>query len=188
MNLSEINLISSNLEALRGKMDEEGKPKINLGKPLQIGIVVKDAHRTAELLSELLGFGPWRFVEWPTNRPDMRSFYNEEPGDFHVREAFTNFDNIELELVEPSGGKSGYSEYLAERGEGLHHMLFEVSDLEAAVAWFDEKGIPVKMGGTGNRPGTTWLHVDTVSLLGWSVELRNKVATSDGKSLPGNNV
>jgi methylmalonyl-CoA/ethylmalonyl-CoA epimerase len=169
-------------------MDEETKPKINFGKPLQIGIVVKDAHRTAELLTELLGIGPFRFVEWPTSRPDMRSFYNEEPGDFHVREAFASFENIELELVEPFGGISGYSEYLAERGEGLHHMLFEVSDLEAAVAWFADKGISVKMGGTGNRPGTTWLHLDTVSLLGWSVELRNRVATSDGKSLPSNNV
>jgi len=168
-------------------MDEESKPKINFGKPLQIGIVVKDARRTADLLFELLGIGPFRFVEWPTSRPDMRSFFNGEPGDFHVLEAFANFDNIELELIEPLGGKSGYSEYLAEKGEGLHHMLFEVSDLESVVAQFAEKGIPVKMGGTGNRPGTTWLHLDTVSILGWSVELRNRVASSDGKSIPLNN-
>ena len=169
-------------------MDEEETPKINFGKPLQIGLVVKDARKSAELLHELLGIGPFRFVEWPTSRPDMRSFYNEEPGDFRLLEAFAYFDNIELELVEPLSGKSGYSEYLAERGEGIHHMLFEVSDLENVVARFAEKGIPVKMGGTGNRPGTTWLHLDTVSLLGWSLELRNKVASSDGKSLPSNNI
>jgi hypothetical protein len=169
-------------------MDEEIKPKFNIGKPLQIGLVVKDARRTADLLFELLGIGPFRFVEWPTSRPDMRSFYNEEPGDFRVLEAFANFDNIELELVEPLSGKSGYSEYLAERGEGIHHMLFEVSDLENVVALFADKGIPVKMGGTGNRPGTTWLHLDTVSILGWSLELRNRVASSDGKSLPLNDI
>ena len=169
-------------------MDEEIKPKFNIGKPLQIGLVVKDARRTADLLFELLGIGPFRFVEWPTSRPDMRSFYNEEPGDFRVLEAFANFDNIELELVEPLSGKSGYSEYLAERGEGIHHMLFEVSDLETVVALFADKGIPVKMGGTGNRPGTTWLHLDTVSILGWSLELRNRVASSDGKSLPLNDI
>jgi len=169
-------------------MDEEIKPKFNIGKPLQIGLVVKDARRTADLLFELLGIGPFRFVEWPTSRPDMRSFYNEEPGDFRVLEAFANFDNIELELVEPLSGKSGYSEYLAERGEGIHHMLFEVSDLETVVALFADKGIPVKMGGTGNRPGTTWLHLDTVSILGWSLELRNRVASSDGKSLPINDI
>ena len=167
-------------------MDEEGKPRPHFGKPLQIGMVVKDAHRTADLLFELLGIGPFRFVEWPTSRPDMRSFFNGEAGDFRLLEAFANFDNIELELIEPLGGQSGYSEYLAEKGEGIHHMLFEVADLENVVAWFAEKGIPVKMGGTGNRPGTTWLHVDTFPILGWSLELRNKVASSDGKSLPIN--
>jgi len=67
-------------------------------------------------------------------------------------------------------------------------MLFEVSDLENVVALFADKGIPVKMGGTGNRPGTTWLHLDTVSILGWSLELRNRVASSDGKSLPLNDI
>jgi methylmalonyl-CoA/ethylmalonyl-CoA epimerase len=169
-------------------MNEETKPKISLGKPLQIGLIVKDARRTADLLFNLFGIGPFRFIEWPTNRPDMRSFYKGEPGEFRVLEAFTNFENIELELIEPYGGESGYSEYLAERGEGIHHILFEVSDLDSAVAWFAEKGLSVKMGGTGNRPGTTWLHIDTVPLLGWSLELRNKVAGSDGKSIPANDV
>jgi methylmalonyl-CoA/ethylmalonyl-CoA epimerase len=159
-------------------------PKINFGKPVQIGLAVKDARRTANLLSELLGIGPFRFVQWPTNRPDMRSFYQGNPGSFRLLEAFAEFENIELELVEPLEGESGYSEYLAEHGEGLHHMLFEVSDMEAAIAWFKEKGLEVKMGGTGNRPGTTWLHIDTVPLLGWSVELRSKVASSDGTTLP----
>jgi len=176
-------------ESLKGKnMTDEIKPKINIGKPLQIGLVVKDARRTADLLTNLLGIGPFRFVEWPSDRPDMGSFYDDKPGDFHLLEAFATFENIELELVEPLSGKSGYSEYLAERGEGLHHMLFEVSDLEKAVAWFAEKGLPVKMGGTGNRPGTTWLHIDMVPLLGWSLELRNKVGSTDGKAVPLNDI
>ena len=56
--------------------------------------------------------------------------------------------------------------------------------MDKAVAWFAEKGLPVKMGGAGNRPGTTWLHIDTFPLFGWSLELRNKVAGSDGKTIP----
>ena len=109
---------------------EEIKPTINLGKPLQIGLVVKDARRTADLLFNLLGIGPFRFVEWPTDRADMRSFYHGKPGNFRILEAFANFENIELELIEPLGGESGYSEYLADRGEGIHHILFEVSDMD----------------------------------------------------------
>ena len=154
-------------------MPEKTQETIEFGDPLQIGLVVKDARRMAELLSSLLGIGPFRFIEWPTNRPDMRSFYRGETGDFHLLEAFADFGNIEIELIEPVSGECGYSEYLEEHGEGLHHMMFEVPDLNEAIAYFKAKGIEVLFGGTGNRPGTTWAHLDTMELLGWTVELRN---------------
>jgi len=163
-------------------MDQQTTPKIMLGKPVQIGLVVKDAHRTAELLWSLFGIGPFQFVEWPPpDRPDMRvAFYNGKPGHWRMRLAFANLGNIEMELAEPIEGENGYADALAERGEGLHHLLFEVPDFDAAVATFAEMGIGVKMGGTGLRPGTNWVHLDTIDLLGWVVELRSKLPESDG--------
>jgi methylmalonyl-CoA/ethylmalonyl-CoA epimerase len=146
-----------------------------LGAPKQIGVVVRDARKTADILSRLLGLGPFRFVDWPSDRPDMISFHRGNEGEFRLLEAFAQFGNIEIELIETVEGECGYSEYLREHGEGLHHLLFEVDDLDDTVSVFREMGIEPVFGGTGNRPGTRWLQLDTVPILGWSIELRNSL-------------
>ncbi len=163
-------------------MDPQTAPKAILGKPVQIGFVVRDARRTAHLLSSLLGIGPFRFVDWPLDRPDMRTFYKGQQVRFRLRLAFANLPNIELELIQPLEGDNGFVEMLNTRGEGVHHLLFDVPDPAAVVRSFAEAGIGVTMSGTGLRPGTSWAHLDTVDLLGWSVELRNKLPDSDGTS------
>jgi len=163
-------------------MSGELRSKINLGDPQQIGVVVKDARRTADMLSGLLGIGSWRFVEWPSDRPDMMSFYNGGNGNFRLLEAFARLGNIEIELIEPIEGECGYTEYLKEHGEGLHHIMFEVDDLDNTVSAFNQMGIGAVFGGTGNRPGTRWLHLNTVPLLGWSIELRNRLPAEPGQA------
>jgi methylmalonyl-CoA epimerase len=40
---------------------------------------------------------------------------------------------VRLELVEPMDGDSGVARFLAERGEGLHHVCFVTDDLPATV-------------------------------------------------------
>ncbi len=44
-----------------------------------------------------------------------------------------------IELVEPAGGASPVSRFLTEQGGGLHHVCYEVQDLEAALAEFRER-------------------------------------------------
>jgi methylmalonyl-CoA/ethylmalonyl-CoA epimerase len=39
-----------------------------------------------------------------------------------------------LELLEPTDDESGVARFLAERGEGLHHVCFVTDDLPASVA------------------------------------------------------
>jgi methylmalonyl-CoA/ethylmalonyl-CoA epimerase len=39
----------------------------------------------------------------------------------------------EIELVQPTTETSGMARYLAKRGAGLHHICFEVDDIDAAL-------------------------------------------------------
>jgi methylmalonyl-CoA/ethylmalonyl-CoA epimerase len=48
-----------------------------------------------------------------------------------------------LELLEPLPGEEVISRFLAERGEGFHHVCFEVADVAAATA---------ELAGQGHRP------------------------------------
>jgi hypothetical protein len=161
-------------------MDQQTTAKFMLGNPLQIALVVEDAHRTAEQLEALFGIGPFRFEDWPpSDRPEFNCFVDGKAADFRTLLAFADWDNLEIELIESVEGTSGYSEHVAEKGEGVHHLLFEVDDLDATIAAFAERGIGVKMGATGRRPGTKWVLLDTADLLGFSIEIRNKLPQED---------
>jgi methylmalonyl-CoA epimerase len=48
--------------------------------------------------------------------------------------------DIYLELLEPTSQDSSLAKFLTERGEGLHHIAFEVEDIEASMKEYRAKG------------------------------------------------
>jgi methylmalonyl-CoA/ethylmalonyl-CoA epimerase len=139
---------------------------------------VHDARATAERLSALFGVGPWRFEDWPPpNRPEFVSYLRGEPAQWRVLLAFADWGTIELELIECVEGENQYREFLRERGEGMHHLLYEVDDLEATIAEFEREGATVLMAATGRRPGTRWVVIDTAAACGFYVEVRNRLVS-----------
>jgi methylmalonyl-CoA/ethylmalonyl-CoA epimerase len=55
--------------------------------------------------------------------------------------AFLPTSGSEVELVEPTSEDSGVARYLQKRGPGIHHICFEVDDIEAALAQMKTKGV-----------------------------------------------
>ena len=51
-----------------------------------------------------------------------------------VRIGFLSDGRANLELLEPSGPDTVVAKFLERRGEGLHHLCFQVGDLGAALA------------------------------------------------------
>jgi len=59
----------------------------------------------------------------------------------------------EIEMMTPTMDGSPLAGFLAERGAGLHHLLLEVDDVEAARADLAERGIEVSVKqGPDGRP------------------------------------
>ena len=58
-----------------------------------------------------------------------------------LRIAFLRGGSAELELLEPTSPDSPVGRFLAKRGEGLHHLSFEVPDLERALRDADAAGL-----------------------------------------------
>ena len=58
-----------------------------------------------------------------------------------VRVAFLPVGESEIELVEPLTTDSGVAKFLEKRGEGIHHICFEVGDIEAALQDLAAKGV-----------------------------------------------
>ena len=58
-----------------------------------------------------------------------------------VRVAVLPVGDTWLELVEPTSERSTVARFLQRQGEGIHHICFEVDDLEAALAQLKERGM-----------------------------------------------
>ncbi|RIK26837.1 MAG: methylmalonyl-CoA epimerase, partial [Chloroflexi bacterium] len=54
--------------------------------------------------------------------------------------AFLPIGDAEVELVEPKDTDSGLAKFLAKRGEGIHHLCFEVDDIHAMLAQLKAHG------------------------------------------------
>jgi hypothetical protein len=155
---------------------------VHLKRIVQIGIVVGDRDRTAQLLTTLFGIGPFRLVEWP-DRAESKYYFHGVEEKIRIKQAFVQLGDVEVELIQPVEGHSAYKDFLDETGGGIHHVLFEVKDIDAVVQELAKSGMTVLQSGTGIRPGTRWALLDTQKLLGFLVELRHRPGDSDGTSI-----
>jgi methylmalonyl-CoA/ethylmalonyl-CoA epimerase len=62
--------------------------------------------------------------------------------------AITRVGGALLELIAPTSEQASFAKFLNERGPGMHHVAYEVADVEAAVAELAASGAAL----TGPRP------------------------------------
>ncbi len=73
-----------------------------------------------------------------------------------VRLVMVPLGESRLELLEPTSEKSTIAKFIAQRGEGLHHLSLRVPDLAAAVERLKKEGVrlvseEIKVGAGGHR-------------------------------------
>jgi catechol 2,3-dioxygenase-like lactoylglutathione lyase family enzyme len=164
-------------------MTANSSSELKLERIVQIGIVVPDLDKTTRLLSSLFGIGPFRSVVWPS-RPESKYQYRGAEGHILISQAFVQLGQVEIELIQPlEGERNAYKQFLDETGGGIHHILFEVKDIDPVLQALAESGVTVLQSGTGIRPGTRWALLDTQEQLGFLVELRHRPGESDGASI-----
>ncbi len=83
-----------------------------------IGIAVKNLEASNELFATLLG------------KPHYKM---EEVASEHVKTAFFQNGEAKVELLEASSPDSAIAKYIEKRGEGIHHLAFEVDDIHAEM-------------------------------------------------------
>ena len=104
----------------------------------QVGVVVKDLDKTLAFLS-LIGLGPFTVRKVKHHAATVRG----KKETYEVRIALAQQGPVQLELIEYIEGTTVHKEFLEDKGEGLHHIRFMVSDLDAAISRFSEIGVKV---------------------------------------------
>ena len=83
-----------------------------------IGIAVSNLAESNELISKLFGFNPYK------------SEAVESEG---VITSFFQLGDSKIELLESAAESSAISKFIDKKGQGIHHLAFEVSDILAEM-------------------------------------------------------
>ncbi len=141
--------------------------KIKVESIDQVAIVVKDVHKTVENYWNILGIGPWDIYEVAPPTLYERT-YHGKPGYFTYWLAMTMVGPVQLELAQPISGDNVYTDFLAEHGEGLHHIAIKVDDTTETTKIMNQAGFSTLMSARFSDGG--FAYYDTAEPLKCIVE------------------
>lgn len=93
-----------------------------------IGIAVKDMTVSNVLFEKLLGVAPYK---------------QEEVESEGVLTSFFKSDTSKIELLAATNDDSIIAQFIAKKGEGIHHIAFEVADIEEEIQRLKKEGFIV---------------------------------------------
>jgi len=96
------------------------------GRIHHVAIVVRSIEDALRFHRDRLGLTVERIADIPADR---------------VRIAFLGVGESRIELVEPTDGGTGVARFLEARGEGIHHVCYEVENLARALGDLQREGV-----------------------------------------------
>jgi methylmalonyl-CoA/ethylmalonyl-CoA epimerase len=105
---------------------------------MQLGIVVRDLEVTVRKYEDDYGIGPWHFDRIDLGEANDYREYGE-PVERSNRIAIAMVGGVMWELIEPLDKDGIYARFLAEKGEGVHHVAVATADFDETVARAEHK-------------------------------------------------
>ena len=93
-----------------------------------IGIAVKSLKNSNELFSKLFNFDPYKI---------------EKVESENVNTSFFKCGETKIELLEASSANSAIHKFIEKRGEGIHHIAFEVENIYEEIQRLKKEGFVV---------------------------------------------
>lgn len=107
---------------------EQIREQLALPRIDQIGFVVPDIERAMASYEAL--FGPWTTMDAEVEGADFRG----EIHDASLLLAFGKSGDLEIELIQITGGKSPHGEFIERGGNGMHHVRYRTADIDNKIA------------------------------------------------------
>ena len=92
---------------------------MGMDKLEHIGIAVKNIEKSNKLFARLLGREHYKIEEVPSEG---------------VRTSFFDMGNVKIELLEATSPESPIAKFIEKKGEGIHHLAFEVTDIRKSIS------------------------------------------------------
>ncbi len=114
---------------------------------VQIGIVVRDLEAAMRSYVNDYGIGPWDIHEFNAGNAEALHEHGQ-PVERSWRLAATMVGQVQWELIEPLDDEGDYARFLAEKGEGVHHIAVAPTNYEQALADQAKNGSEPVLSGT----------------------------------------
>jgi hypothetical protein len=136
----------------------------------QLGIVVSDYRSSIREFSKFFGIKTWHIRRFDADRLSDTTL-RQKPVSHSFISAVGISGGFAFELVQPLSGQSVFAEFLARRGEGMHHLLTKMcsaAEFAATRGELGKNGIHVCQSGCIDERIDYWL-LDTGHHLGGAV-------------------
>jgi hypothetical protein len=135
----------------------------------QVGILVHDIEKTAQVYADFLGVAKPNIVITDTV-DKTQAKYRGSPTPARAKLAFFKVgQTLELELIQPDDEPSTWREDLNRKGEGVHHIAFEIRGMKEKVAELQKENMPLLQ--TGEYTGGRYAYFDATRDLKVIIEL-----------------
>ncbi|MEL6944950.1 MAG: VOC family protein, partial [Bacteroidota bacterium] len=120
----------------------------------QISIITRDTEKMARQLSEMLKLGSFKIFS--AQSPQLfNATYDNKPEDWAMKAGLTWLGSTQIEIVEPTKGRTVYEDYLNSRNQkaGIEHIFFTTDNFETTLNDLEKVGYPLKQEAQLNAPG-----------------------------------
>src|SRR5215204_6251820 len=146
----------------------------------QLGIVVRDLEATVRRYVDDYGIGPWDFAQIDLGEANNYREYGQ-PVERSNRSAFATVGQVMWELIEPLDEEGIYARFLAEKGEGIHHVAVATANFDETVARAERENNVIL---SGEFSGAKFAFLATEGDLGVILEVFSFSGTPDGTRRP----
>jgi hypothetical protein len=138
------------------------------GEVRQNGYVVRDIEAAMRHWTEVLGVGPFFYVE----KPPIEDFrYRGEPSPIEVSIALANSGPLQIELIQQrNDAPSMYRDFIDSGSEGLQHIAYWTGRMDAELERLERAGFEIGQSGRIGRSGR-FVYYETGAHPGTVVEL-----------------
>jgi len=137
--------------------------KIRINNVAHICMLVNDIEKAVERVSKNFETPPIKVEEYTSTA----MLKGKEIGKYKLKLAMVRIaNNMTLELLQITEGKSIELDWLEKYGETIHHIAIKVDDLKREAMEWEKKGIRILQEDQGK-----WIYLDTESILGMNIEL-----------------
>jgi catechol 2,3-dioxygenase-like lactoylglutathione lyase family enzyme len=105
----------------------------------QVAYVIPNLEESKRWFGQVYGINKFRDVLLELRPPDF--LYNGRRSEARLAIALADFNGIQLELIEPLGEDTLWSDFLKINGPGLQHVAFLVPDYDRVVERFRSEGL-----------------------------------------------